>query len=74
MNTEEKLINDAICLPVEIRTKIVEKLLLSINPINKEIDELWSEEAERRVEEINTGIVKTIPGEEVFKKIFKQFE
>ena len=74
MNTEEKLINDAISLPVEIRTKIVEKLLLSINPINKKIDELWSAEAERRVEEINTGIVKTISGEEVFKKIFKQFE
>jgi len=30
---------------------------------------LWAKEAERRVEEISKGSVKTIPGEEVFSKI-----
>jgi len=47
----------------------VEKLLLSLNPSQKEIDKLWAKEAERRVEEIKIGKVKTIPGERVFKKI-----
>ena len=69
MNAGEKLINEAISLPVEIRTKIVERLLQSMNPINKKLDELWAEEAEKRVEEIRTGDVETVPGKEVFKKV-----
>jgi len=41
----------------------------SLNPSQKEIDELWVKEAERRVEEIKSGKVKTVPGEKVFKEI-----
>jgi len=65
----EDLFDEAISLPLEIRTKLVEKLLRSLNPSQKEIDKLWAKEAERRVEEIKSGQVKTIPGERVFKKI-----
>ncbi|HEC96802.1 MAG TPA: addiction module protein [Nitrospirae bacterium] len=68
MKTNE-LIAEAMSLPVEVRTLLVNKLLESLNPPNKEIDELWAKEAEKRVEDIRTGKVKTIPGEEVFKKI-----
>ncbi len=64
-----ELISEAMSLPVEVRTLLVNKLLESLNPPNKEIDELWAKEAEKRVEDIRTGKVKTIPGEEVFKKI-----
>jgi len=63
------LFSEAISLPLEIRTKLVEKLLYSLNPSQKEIDKVWGKEAERRVEEIRSGKVKTIPGERVFKKI-----
>ena len=65
----DDLIAEAVSLPVEIRTQLVDKLLQSLNPTRKEIDEAWAEEAEKRVEEIRTGKVKTILGEEVFKKI-----
>ncbi|HDY70672.1 MAG TPA: addiction module protein [Nitrospirae bacterium] len=68
MKTNE-LISEAMSLPVEVRTLLVNKLLESLNPPDKEIDELWAKEAEKRVEDIRTGKVKTIPGEEVFKKI-----
>ena len=40
--------------------------------IEKAIDALWAKEAERRVREIKSGKVKTIPGDAVFKKISKQ--
>ncbi len=66
-----KLIEEAISLPVEIRAHIIDKLLESLNPSQKEIDKLWAKEAEKRVEEIQSGKVKTISGEEVFKKILK---
>jgi putative addiction module component (TIGR02574 family) len=65
----DELISEAISLPTDIRALIVNKLLESLNPTKKEIDELWAAEAERRVEDIRTGKVKTIPGEEVFKDI-----
>ncbi len=65
----KELFDEAISLPLEIRTKLVEKLLSSLNPSQKEIDKLWGKEAERRVEEIKSGKVKTIPGERVFKKL-----
>ncbi len=67
----EELVKEAISLPVEIRAQIIDKLLESLNPSQKEIDKLWAKEAEKRVEEIQSGKVKTIPGEEVFKKILK---
>jgi len=64
-----ELIYEVMSLPVEVRTVLVNKLLESLNPPNKEIDKLWAKEAEKRVEDIRTGKVKTIPGEEVFEKI-----
>ena len=65
----KELFDEAISLPIEIRTKLIEKLLSSLNPSQKEIDKLWATEAEKRVTEIRNGKVKTIPGERVFKKI-----
>ncbi len=65
----QELFDEAVSLPVEIRTQLVDKLLRSLHPVQKEIDELWAAEAEKRVEEIKSGKVKTIPGDKVFKKI-----
>ncbi len=56
-------------LPVDLKTMLVEKILNSLHPSQKEIDALWAEEAENRVIEIKTGKAKTIPGDEVFKEI-----
>jgi len=65
----QELFDKAVSLSIEIRTQLVDKLLRSLHPVQKEIDELWAAEAEKRVEEIKSGKVKTIPGDEVFKKI-----
>jgi putative addiction module component (TIGR02574 family) len=52
---------------------LIEKLLNSLHPSQKEIDKLWVKEAERRVTEIKIGKVKTIPGDEVFKEIREKY-
>ncbi len=65
----DELFDEAVSLPVDIRTQLVDKLLQSLHPFQKEIDELWAVEVEKRVEEIKSGKAGTIPGEEVFKKI-----
>jgi putative addiction module component (TIGR02574 family) len=72
INTDE-LISDAVSLPVEKRILLINKLLESLNPAKKEIDELWAAEAEGRVSDIIAGKEKTIPGEEVFKEIRKKY-
>ncbi|MBC8412141.1 MAG: addiction module protein [Nitrospira sp.] len=70
----DELISEAISLPTDIRALIVNKLLESLNPTKKEIDELWAAEAEKRVEDIRTGKVKPIPGEEVFEEIRDKYK
>lgn len=67
-----ELISMVESLPVDIKTKLVEKILDSLHPSQKEIDELWAKEAEKRIDELNAGKIKTIPGEKVFRDINKK--
>jgi putative addiction module component (TIGR02574 family) len=69
----DELISMVESLPIDIKTKLIEIILGSLYPSQKEIDELWTKEAERRVEDIRTGKVKTIPGEEIFKEVHNRF-
>lgn len=70
VTANDRVIEEALSLPADVRLSLVEKLLTSLNlPIDDEIDRLWAEEAERRVSQIEEGKVKLIPGEEVFNKI-----
>jgi len=66
----EKVVDEALALPADARMGLVEKLLSSLNlPTRPEIDKLWAEEAERRVDQIDRGEVKLISGEKVFERI-----
>jgi putative addiction module component (TIGR02574 family) len=68
--TNDRVIDEALSLPSNVRLSLVERLLTSLNlPIDKEINRLWAEEAERRVSQIEEGKAKLVPGEEVFAKI-----
>ncbi len=69
-STNDRVVEEALSLPSDIRISLVEKLLTSLNlPVDEEIDRLWAEEAERRVSQIEEGKAKLVPGEEVFAKI-----
>ena len=65
-----KLADQVLSLPCEDRIYLVDGLLESLNaPSREEIDRLWAEEAERRIEELDSGKVEAIPGEQVFAEI-----
>ena len=71
----EKLLHEALSLPSHLRSILIDKLIESLNiPIQKEIDDLWAEEAERRVSDIDSGKLKSISGEKVFEEIRSRFK
>jgi len=71
--TTKQLIDEAVSLPVEERTLVVDSLLRSLNTPREDIDREWTAVAQRRLAEIRSGRVKAIPGEEVFARIEKRF-
>ena len=70
----EKFLNDVDSFPIDIKTKLIDKLLYSLHPISEKIDALWVDEIEPRVDEIKTGKVDLIDGEEVFAKARSKFQ
>ena len=74
MGKTQDLIDEAISLPIEERALLVDTILRSMNPSNEETNKKWASEAKARLEELRSGKVKPIPGEEVFKKIWKRFD
>ena len=65
-----KVVNDALSLPPRSRAKLAEKLLESLDePRQKEIDRLWGEEVEDRIDAYEKGYLKAIPGKEVFRRL-----
>ena len=66
---EQQLFDEIDILPIDLKTKIVDKILNSISPINKSIDDLWIKEVNQRKNDIESRNVSLIDGDEVFKKI-----
>jgi putative addiction module component (TIGR02574 family) len=71
--TTMELFSMAEALSIDEKSLLVERLLESMHPTDSEIDELWKVEVERRIDEVKSGKVKTIPGDEVFAKIRERF-
>jgi len=69
---QEQLFEEIDILPIDLKTKIVDKILASITPTDSSIDALWVEEANRRKNDIENGNVSLTDGEKVFKKILQK--
>jgi putative addiction module component (TIGR02574 family) len=74
MSKTQDLIDEAISLPIEERALLVDSLLHSMNPLDEENDKKWATEAKKRLEDLRTGKIAPVSGEEVFKKIRNRFE
>lgn len=72
MNTQ-KLIAEAVSLPVEERALVVDSLLRSLNQPESEIDKKWATVAQKRLLELRSGSVAAVSGEDVFNTIWKRF-
>jgi len=70
---QDKLFEEIDVLPIDLKTKLVDKILQSIAPLNSSIDVLWIEKANKRKADIETGKVSLVDGDEVFQKISQKF-
>ena len=65
----EEVAPKALNLSLKERAKLAELLLESLDSLSEaEIEELWATEAERRLEEYQSGRVETVSAESVFRE------
>ncbi len=70
--TVEQIAAEAMSLPNEDRALLADKLVEGLDPIpGGRIDAIWADEARRRLDDVRSGQVRTISGEEVAERVRK---
>jgi putative addiction module component (TIGR02574 family) len=65
--TVDQLVAEALNLPTEARAELADRLVETLDAGDlTELDKAWAAEARRRADELISGKVQGIPGEEVF--------
>lgn len=68
--TVEKLAEQAMTLPTESRARLADLLVESLDADElRHIDRLWVAEAKRRRDEVRSGRVEAIPGDEALQQV-----
>jgi len=73
MPSAKEIIDQVESLPVEERVFVVDSLLQTLNKSDPEIDRQWAEVARRRLEDLRSGRVKPVPGDEVLARVRERF-
>lgn len=73
LNTHQ-LLAEVDSMPIDLKTKLIDKLLNSLNPHSESIEALWKQEIDTRVSAIESGKVTLVDGDDVFRKIKARFE
>ena len=68
--TIEQIAAEALTLPSEERALLADRLVESLDAaeVNR-IDRVWATEAKRRRDEVRSGSVRTIPGDEALARV-----
>jgi putative addiction module component (TIGR02574 family) len=69
------LLEKALALSTQERGALISRLIASLDDGTAEegVEAAWDEEIKRRVDDIRSGRVKTIPGEQVLREIAEEF-
>lgn len=75
MASVEKVMKEALSLPSALRAWLAEKLVESLEyDIDGTLQTLWVAEAKKRRDEIRSGLVQPIPGEEALAQVRRLLE
>jgi putative addiction module component (TIGR02574 family) len=68
----ERVLEDALTLPPDERVDVAVALMDSLNEQEDEgVEEAWAKEIERRIQEVESGAVKTIPWADVRRRLIQ---
>jgi putative addiction module component (TIGR02574 family) len=71
----EKLTEQALALPADARAVLADRLVESLDPsLKEEYRSVWAAEANRRLEEIQSGKVKPIPIKQAIAQVRKSLK
>ncbi len=65
--TAKEILEQALKLKPKDRCTLVKGLIKSLDEPDKKLDEIWAEEAEKRLKAYREGRLKGIPMEDIFK-------
>ena len=70
-----ELLQKALTLSAQERSLIIDRLIESLDegPVEEGVKEAWAAEIEHRLEDIRSGRVEMIPGEQVLGELAKEF-
>ena len=71
MSVVEEIFLDVSLLRSQDKLQLVEKILTSLNPIDKNIEKIWANEVEERLEAYDKGLLSTVSAKDVFAKYQK---
>ncbi|NER26477.1 MAG: addiction module protein [Symploca sp. SIO1C4] len=70
MMSVEQITQEALSLPSNLRIQLVDKLIASLEmDVDENTHGVWLTEAKRRQDEIRSGIIQPIPGEEALAQV-----
>jgi hypothetical protein len=70
----EEITERALALPSEARALLADRLAESLDPAEDGlIHQLWAAEGRKRLAELRSGAVQSIPGEEAIAKLRQKF-
>lgn len=68
MSIAERILKEASALSPSEKAQLIDQLISSLDRPDAEIDRLWAEEAESRLDAYKKGKLKAVPLEKVLKK------
>jgi len=71
MTKKDKLLKDALVLPIQEKSELIEQLIKSLDKPDPEIDELWKKEAESRINAYDEGKISSVSVQEAVSKYKK---
>jgi len=69
-----EVLEKALTLSTQDRGLLIDRLIGSLDegPAEEGVEEAWAEEIKRRLDDVRSGKVKTIPGEQVLRQLAKR--
>ena len=68
----EQVLSQALSLPPSERAQLAERLFSSLDISQEELDRLWAQEADSRIDAYNRGDIKAVSANDVFKNISRR--